>query len=211
MSNNHRLHHPVSSMAADALPPLAEIFDQRSILITGATGFLGKVLVYLLLRHHPELKRLYLLIRGDSKSSLNRFSREILDSPVMGPLREHLESRFDHYVEQRVVVLPGDITNPDLVSCDAGLPGDGPLDAVIHCAGLVNFEASLEKALTINVIGVKHVSDFCRKHGAALTHISTCYAAGAADGHRFEDDLPLDWCPNGQPKFSLQREIKDAN
>ncbi|MBV8358809.1 MAG: AMP-binding protein [Deltaproteobacteria bacterium] len=209
MSNNHRLHHPVSSMA-DALPPLAEILNQRSILITGATGFLGKVLVYLLLRHHPELKRLYLLIRGDSKSSFNRFSREILDSPVMGPLREHLEARFNDYVEQRVVVLPGDITNPDLVSGDAGLSGDGRLDAVIHCAGLVNFEASLEKALTINVVGVKHVIDFCRKHGATLIHISTCYAAGAADGHRFEDDLPLDWCPNGQPKFSLQREIKDA-
>ena len=210
MSNNHRVHHPVSSTPADALPPLAEILDQRSILITGATGFLGKVLVYLLLRYHPELKRLYLLIRGDSKSSFNRFSREILDSPVMGPLREHLESRFDHYVEQRVVVLPGDITNPGLVSGDAGLLGDGPLDAVIHCAGLVNFEASLEKALTINVVGVKHVIDFCRKRGAALIHISTCYAAGAADGHRFEDDLPLDWCPSGQPKFSLQREIKDA-
>ena len=210
MSNNHRGRHPVSAAAADALPPLPEILDQRSILLTGATGFLGKVLLYLLLRHHPELKRLYLLIRGDRKSSFNRFSREILDSPVMGPLREHLGTRFDHYVEERVLVLPGDIANPDLVSCDGSLLGDGPLDAVIHCAGLVNFEASLEKALTVNVVGVKHVIDFCRKRGAALIHVSTCYAAGAADGHRFEDDLPLDWCPNGQPKFSLQREIRDA-
>jgi long-chain acyl-CoA synthetase len=210
MSNNHRVYHPVSSTAADALPPLAEILDQRRILITGATGFLGKVLVYLLLRHHPELKRLYLLIRGDSKSSFNRFSREILESPVIGPLREHLGPRFDDYIAQRVVVLPGDITNPDLVSGNAVLPANEPLDAVVHCAGLVNFEASLEKALTINVIGVKHVIDFCRKRGAALIHISTCYTAGAADGHRFEDDLPLDWCPKGQSKFSVQREIRDA-
>jgi len=192
------------------LPALAQILDQRSILITGATGFLGKVLLYVLLRHHPELKRLYLLIRGDSKSSFNRFSREILDSPMMGPLREYLGPRFDHYVEQRVVVLPGDITNPDLVNGDARLLGDAPLDAVIHCAGLVNFEASLEKALAINVVGVKHVIDFCRNRGTALIHISTCYAAGAADGHRFEDDLPGDWCPNGQPKFNLQQEIRDA-
>src|SRR5689334_17649394 len=143
MSNNHRVHYPVSSMAAHALPPLAEIFDQRRLLITGATGFLGKVLVYLLLRHHPELKRLYLLIRGDSKSSFNRYNREILESPVMGPLREHLGPRFDDYLTQRVVVLPGDITNPDLINGDGVLPGNEPLDAVIHCAGLVNFEASL--------------------------------------------------------------------
>src|SRR2546430_8269303 len=147
MSNNQRAHISKSASRADVLPPLAEIFKHRRVLLTGATGFLGKVLVYLLLRHHPELKRLYLLIRGDSKSSFNRFSREILDSPVMAPLREHLGSRFDHYVEERVVVLPGDITNADLVSGDPSLLGDAPLDAVIHCAGLVNFEASLEKAL----------------------------------------------------------------
>jgi long-chain acyl-CoA synthetase len=210
MSNNHKAQHPVSSRTADSLPALAEVLDQRSILITGATGFLGKVVLYILLRHHPELKRLYLLIRGDSKSSVNRFSHEILESPAMGPLREHLGPRFDNYIEQQVVVLPGDITNTDLVSSDAGPLGDAPPDVVIHCAGLVNFEASLEKALSINVIGVKHVIDFCRKRGAALIHISTCYAAGAADGHRFEDDLPVDWCPNSQPKFNLQREIRDA-
>jgi long-chain acyl-CoA synthetase len=210
MSNNHRVHHPASFATAQPMPPLAEILGQRSILLTGATGFLGKVLLYLLLRHHPELKRLYLLIRGDGKSSSNRFRREIVDSPVMGPLRDHLGSRFDREVEERVVVLPGDITSPDLVSGDIGQLGDEPLDAVINCAGLVNFEASLEKALSINVVGVKHVIDFCRKHSAALIHISTCYAAGAADGHRFENELPLDWCPSGQPNFHLQREIRDA-
>ncbi|MBV8772642.1 MAG: SDR family oxidoreductase, partial [Deltaproteobacteria bacterium] len=208
MSNNHGVHSRVSSPSAGSLPPLAEILAERSVLLTGATGFLGKVVLYLLLRYHPEVKRLYLLIRGDSKSSFNRFNREILDSPAMGPLRDHLGSRFDQYVQERIAILPGDITNPDLVSPAAA--NCGALDVVIHCAGLVNFEASLEKALTINVIGVKHVIDFCRKRGAALVHVSTCYAAGAADGHRFEDDLPLDWCPSGQPKFSVQREIKDA-
>jgi long-chain acyl-CoA synthetase len=210
MSNNHRVYDAASSAAGQPMPPLAEILDQRTILLTGATGFLGKVLLYLLLRYHPELKRIYLLIRGDRRSSLNRFSREIVDSPVMGPLREFLGARFDSHLKQRVVVLPGDITNPELLNRDSSLLVDGPVDAVIHCAGLVNFEASLEKSLTINVIGVKHAIDFCRKHGAALIHISTCYVAGAADGHRFEDDVPLSWCPGGQPGFRLEREIKDA-
>ena len=208
MSNNHRGHTRSSSPSAGPLPPLAEILADRTILLTGATGFLGKVVLYLLLRYHPEIKRLYLLIRGDTKSSFNRFSREILDSPALGPLREHLGSSFDRHVEERIAILPGDISNPDLVTAAATLRS--PLDLVIHCAGLVNFEASLEKALTINVIGVKHVIDFCRRRSAALIHISTCYAAGAADGHRFEDDLPRDWCPSGHPKFTVQGEIKDA-
>ena len=81
---------------------------------------------------------------------------------------------------------------------------------VVHCAGLVNFEASLEKALAANTIGVANVLKFCRKQGAAMMHVSTCYVAGNADGQRFEDDIPADWCPKGARNFSLQREIRDA-
>jgi long-chain acyl-CoA synthetase len=31
-----------------------------------------------------------------------------------------------------------------------------------------------------------------------------------ADGHRYEDDVPTNWCPNGRRNFNLQREIRDA-
>ena len=43
-----------------------------------------------------------------------------------------------------------------------------------------------------------------------MMHVSTCYAAGSADGHRYEDDIPEDWCPNGRKSFRLEREIRDA-
>src|SRR5712692_10583904 len=59
-------------------------------------------------------------------------------------------------------------------------------------------------------MGVANVIEFCRKTGAAMVHVSTCYVAGGADGHRFEDDLPESWCPNGRRHFNLQREILDA-
>ena len=85
--------------AMTPMPPLEQVLRKRTILLTGATGFLGKVFLYLLLRWHPEIERVYLLIRGDKKSSLNRFRREVLDSPVMGPLREQLGTRFDKFIE----------------------------------------------------------------------------------------------------------------
>jgi long-chain acyl-CoA synthetase len=210
MSNNNGFRDGTRQAVGDAMPPLEQILRKRRILITGATGFLGKVLLYLLLRHHPEVERIYLLIRGDRKSSLNRFRREVLDSPAMTPLREHLGKRFDRYVEERVTVVAGDITEPDLIAEEGDEIGHGAVDVVVHCAGLVNFEASLEKALAINTVGVSHVVEFCRKRGAALVHVSTCYAAGVADGHRYEDDVPANWCPNGRRNFNLQREIRDA-
>src|SRR5229473_8060879 len=93
-----------------AMPPLEQVFKGRRVLITGATGFLGKVFLAMLLRWHPEIEKVYLLIRGDLRSSLGRFRREILDSPAMAPVRAHFGERFDAYVEERVVVVPGDIT-----------------------------------------------------------------------------------------------------
>src|SRR5271155_4089810 len=112
MSNNNGTSRNGSKPSADALPPLAEVLKGRRILLTGGTGFLGKVLLYLLLRYHPELERIFVLIRGDRRSSLCRFRREILDSAVLAPLRDYLGDRFDHYVESKVAVIAGDISEP---------------------------------------------------------------------------------------------------
>src|ERR1700750_837415 len=161
MSNNNGISDRKGRTADGAMPPLEQILQKRRILLTGATGFRGKVLLYLLLRHHPEIECIYLLIRGDRKSSLNRFRREILDSPAMTPLREHLGKRFDRYVEERVTVVAGDISEPDLIANEGDVIGHGAVDVVVHCAGLVNFEASLEKALAVNTVGVSNVVGFC--------------------------------------------------
>src|SRR5437588_12791022 len=116
MSNDGKLNGRSRNLAP--MPPLEQTLRKRTILLTGATGFLGKVFLYLLLKWHPEIDLVYLLIRGDKKSSLNRFRREVLDSPVMGSLREQLGTRFDKFIEERIVVIPGDITI-------GGLIGDG--------------------------------------------------------------------------------------
>ena len=192
------------------MPALEQVLKGRRILLTGSTGFLGKVFLAILLRWHPEIERVYLLIRGDRRSSVGRFRREILDSPVFAPLREHLGDKFDRYIEEKIVVVPGDITNEGLLGEEAKPFKPGSLDAVVHSAGLVNFEASLEKAIEVNTTGVANVIEFCGKVGAAMMHVSTCYVAGIADGHRYEDDIPQDWCPNSRKSFRLEREIRDA-
>ncbi len=192
------------------MPALEQVLKGRRILLTGSTGFLGKVFLAILLRWHPEIERVYLLIRGDRRSSVGRFRREILDSPVFAPLREHLGDKFDRYIEEKIVVVPGDITNQGLLAEEAKPFKPGSLDAVVHSAGLVNFEASLEKAIEVNTTGVANVIEFCGKVGAAMMHVSTCYVAGIADGHRYEDDIPENWCPNSRKSFRLDREIRDA-
>src|SRR5712692_1467940 len=94
---------------ASPFPPLERVLGGRRILLTGATGFLGKVFLYVLLRTHPEIGRVYLLIRGDRRSSASRFRREVLDSPVLQRLRDELGSRFEPLIEEKIAILPGDI------------------------------------------------------------------------------------------------------
>ncbi len=66
MSNSNG-HTNGRSRTVTPMPPLEQILRKRKLLITGGTGFLGKVFLYLLLRWHPELETIYLLIRGDKK------------------------------------------------------------------------------------------------------------------------------------------------
>ncbi|VDN57897.1 unnamed protein product [Dracunculus medinensis] len=57
---------------------VADAFAGRSILVTGASGFLGKVLIEKLLYSIPEVKSIYLLIRPQNEIS----ARQRLDKII---------------------------------------------------------------------------------------------------------------------------------
>ena len=67
MSNNAKPQ--AAARGAKSMPTLERALAGRRILLTGSTGFLGKTFLYVLLRHHPEVERIYLLIRGDRRSA----------------------------------------------------------------------------------------------------------------------------------------------
>lgn len=48
---------------------IAQVFENRSVLVTGASGFLGKVLVEKLLFSLPNIDKVYLLIRPSNHDS----------------------------------------------------------------------------------------------------------------------------------------------
>uniref|UniRef100_A0A0Q3R6M8 Fatty acyl-CoA reductase n=1 Tax=Setaria italica TaxID=4555 RepID=A0A0Q3R6M8_SETIT len=56
---------------------VAGFFKDRIILITGSTGFLGKLLVEKILRVQPDVKKLYLLVRvSDNTAAEQRVLHE---------------------------------------------------------------------------------------------------------------------------------------
>lgn len=53
----------MSDQSEAVKPSIPEWFAGKRVLITGATGFMGKVLVEKLLRDCPDVEQLYILIR----------------------------------------------------------------------------------------------------------------------------------------------------
>lgn len=69
------LHHSTDTMVSSDTPDtVSDFFNGSVILITGGTGFLGKVLIEKLLRVY-SIKKIYLLIR--TKNDMDGESRLI--------------------------------------------------------------------------------------------------------------------------------------
>lgn len=61
---------------------VAETFVGRRILVTGGTGFLGKVLIEKFLRCLPEIAQIYILIRTKKNKDPKHRLEEIFNSAV---------------------------------------------------------------------------------------------------------------------------------
>ena len=59
-----------------------EFYNNRDVFITGATGFVGKVLIEKLLRSCPEIKRIFMLLREKGSKSISTRLEEIKNTPV---------------------------------------------------------------------------------------------------------------------------------
>jgi len=74
MEEDAHLQH---SLHSTSLSNISEFYRDRSIFVTGATGFMGKVLVEKLLRSCPDIKTIYLLMRPKKgQDILHRLTQE---------------------------------------------------------------------------------------------------------------------------------------
>ena len=207
-------------------PPLrvGEALAGRGLLLTGATGFLGKVTLSLLLDRYPQVGRIFVLVRaGNGGSPEARFWDKVATSRPFDPVRERLGGGFDSFLREKCVPLAGDVTDPLFGLSERDLARMEGLDLVVHCAGLVDFAPSLDLAVQVNARGPGHAVGLCRRLGAALVHVSTCFVAGNRDGVVFEDEPIRGYFPRREdvvprPKggaldpasFDLEEEIADC-
>ncbi|MEN4018654.1 MAG: AMP-binding protein [Methanobacterium sp.] len=159
----------------------------RSILLTGANGFLGTQIALRIIKHYDH--EIIALVRGKNKEdAVNRLYRAWWEFP------ELLEE-----IGNRIHVVNGDISKNGL-----GMEKNEyeklvlTVTHVIHTAADWSLKSSLEKLQKINVQGTQNVLKLAqlahKDHGLErFSHVSTAYVAGGKMGIIFEDSLTSEY------------------
>ncbi|XP_030041027.1 putative fatty acyl-CoA reductase CG5065 [Manduca sexta] len=161
---------PVSPYARE--PQIPQFYAGKCIFITGATGFMGKVLIERLLWTCPDIGKLYLLMRQKREVSPEKRLSQLKQSQVFDNIREKCPSQLD-----KLYIIHGDTTEPNLgISLDS-MSLLNEVSIVFHGAATLKFDEVLGKSVDQNVRSVMRLLDICDRlpNIQAFIHVSTAY------------------------------------
>lgn len=151
--------------------PITSFYRNKSVFVTGATGFLGKVLVEKLVRS-CEVKHIYILLRSKRGKSVERRLEEFIQNDVFSacdPIK----------LSSTIIALDGDLTQEGLgLSSSDRQKIIDEVSIVFHSAASVRFDDPLKDCLTTNVKATKWVLELCQDIAnlEVFVHVSTAYA-----------------------------------
>ena len=132
-------------------------FAGRRVLLTGASGFVGKVWLAMILHRVPTVGKIWVLLRKKAlRPAIDRFEKMVASSPVFRPLHELHGPRMAEFIASRIEVVEGDVSLPGLGIEDPALAErlHRDIDLIFNCAGLVDFDPDLREAVSANVDGI---------------------------------------------------------
>ncbi|XP_065909692.1 fatty acyl-CoA reductase 1-like [Dysidea avara] len=157
----------------DSRMGVKEFYAGKGIFVTGATGFMGKVLVEKLLRSVPDIGVVYILVRQKRGKTSKERLEDLLSSRVFDVLKEQSSNWME-----KIKMVEGALEQPDLGLSEEDLRHvSDEVSVVFHTAATIKFDAPLRESLDHNVVGLKHILDVARKIKKleAFVHTSTAY------------------------------------
>ncbi|XP_071565359.1 putative fatty acyl-CoA reductase CG5065 [Temnothorax nylanderi] len=152
---------------------MQSFFTGKTIFITGASGFMGKVLLEKLLYRCSDLDKIYVLMRAKRGRSVETRLDDMFKLPLFQRLRNEKPQLF-----KKVISLNGDVCLPNLGLTD----GQRELlinevHVVFHFAATLRLEAKLKDAIEMNTTGTKKILDLAKemKHLKSFVHLSTAF------------------------------------
>lgn len=143
--NQIESHAP--SIDADRLD-VRGFYKGKNVLLSGCTGFVGKVILEKLFRSCPDINKLYIMVRPKrNKLPFDRIKNEILNSYNF-TLVKKMHKDFIGWAQSKIVPIQGDLVIDKLGISDE----DRKLitencNVIINSAASVNFDDPLQEAL----------------------------------------------------------------
>ncbi|KAJ0246810.1 Fatty acyl-CoA reductase 6 [Hirschfeldia incana] len=185
----------------------------KNYLVTGATGFLAKVLIEKLLRESPEIGKIFFLIKSDDQESANkRLYDEIITSDLFKLLKKNHGSSYEAFMKSKLIPVIGDIGEENLgMESATAAKISSEIEVIISCAGRTTFDDRYDFALNVNALGPGRLLRFGKgcKNLILFLHFSTAYVTGKKEGTILE--TPLCIGVNINSDLNIESELKLAS
>nr|XP_054762039.1 fatty acyl-CoA reductase 1-like [Lytechinus pictus] len=130
----------------------------KTLMITGATGFIGKVMLEKLLRCCPDILKIFLLVRPKSGIKASLRIEEITSGILFDKVRE-AQPNF----QSKLIPIESDLMDSDLGLKEEDIRTlQDETELVFHMAATVRFDEKLSLALHMNVQGTRKILELSR-------------------------------------------------
>ncbi|KDP46041.1 hypothetical protein JCGZ_13487 [Jatropha curcas] len=183
------------------MPPLSSsigiiyFLKGNNYLVTGATGFLAKVLIEKMLRMVPDVGRIFLMIKGEDKDEVKRrLKNEVIDEELFRCLKEIHGKSYEAFMRSKLFPVLGNICKDNL-GMDAYTAREiaNQVHVIINIAANTTFDERYDVAPNTNTKGPSRLLDFANtcKNLKLFLHVSTAYINGERDGIVLEKPFHL--------------------
>lgn len=139
---------------------------------------------------------------------IERFKKEIFESPCFDRLRDRHKNSFEPWFLSKVKPIAGDLLKENIaLSIEDEKFIIENIDIIIHSAASVDFNARIDEAININILGTLKMYSLAKKchHLYNFLHVSTAYVnSNKSEGWIDEEVFPIE----EDPEVLLNRLLK---
>ncbi|PHU22536.1 Fatty acyl-CoA reductase 2 [Capsicum chinense] len=194
----------------------------KAFLITGATGFLGKVLIEKILRTAPDVNKIFILIKAKNKEvAKQRLKNEILNADIFNCLKQVHGKSYQTFMLSKLVPLLGNVCEANLgIDEDTANMMAKEVDVIVNSAANTTFDERFVVAnLLLDLCLCMSMFSFsCLKQVSILMKFAA-YVNGQRQGRIMEkafgigDSIARENLPSGvnqssSPSLNVEDEIK---
>ncbi|KAK1399896.1 Fatty acyl-CoA reductase [Heracleum sosnowskyi] len=159
-----------------------EFLQGKNYFVTGATGFLAKVLIEKLLRTMPDVGKIYVLIRAkDEQAAADRLKNEIIDSELFKSLESLHGKSYKTFMLDKLIPVAGDVCNSG-IGIESNLAAEiaQVVNVIVNSSANTTFDERYNVAINTNTRGPCRLLGFAKKCKklCLFLHVSTAYING---------------------------------